>query len=96
MAKAFGAIISAIFFVWFFYGGGLEKQASSEMTKITHQVAADMHAQYQIAARNGSPIDVCVQAGLVSAALLQAKDEEKYRDWKRVEERDCARAGVPR
>jgi len=34
--------------------------------------------QYEIAARHGGAIDVCVQAGLVTAAYLQAKDESHY------------------
>jgi hypothetical protein len=50
--------------------------------------------RYEIAKGSGSAMDVCVQAGLVSAAFLQAKDEDSYGRWKETEKADCARAGV--
>jgi hypothetical protein len=28
-------------------------------------------------------------AGIVAAAFLQAKDEQKYREWREVEKQDC-------
>ena len=46
------------------------------------------------ARRNGTPMDVCVQAGLVSAAYLQAQDETGYKRAKETEKADCARAGL--
>lgn len=73
----------------------VEKQAAQNMQNITNQVAADAVKQYWIAKRNGTPIDICVQAGLVSAAYLQAQAESKYREWKGTQTLDCARAGVP-
>lgn len=68
---------------WYFWGGGIEKK-----------VAQDAIKQYEIAKRGGSAIDVCVQAGIVSASFLQAKDESNYQQWKEQEERDCRRAGI--
>lgn len=65
------------------------------MADIHSQVAADAVAQYEIAKRQGDPIQVCVQAGLVSAAYLQAKDEPHYMAAKTTEKADCARAGMP-
>ncbi|MCB9978566.1 MAG: hypothetical protein H6862_03030 [Rhodospirillales bacterium] len=82
--------------LWYLFGGGLEQQAAKNLQGIKNQVAADAVAQYEIARRHGSAVDRCVQAGLVSAALLQAHDEANYRRWKAVEESDCASAGVPR
>jgi hypothetical protein len=35
-----------------------------------------------------------VQAGIVSAAFLQAQDETNYQKWKTIEKNDCARAGI--
>lgn len=73
----------------------IEKQAAQNMQKITNQVATDSVKQYEIAKRNGAtPIDICVQAGLVSAAYLQAQDESNYRKWKGIEKFDCESAGV--
>lgn len=63
---------------------------------IQMQVAADAMEQYKIAKKHGSAIDACVSAGLVSAALLQAKQESLYQQWKQIENQDCARAGLPR
>jgi hypothetical protein len=58
-------------------------------------VVDDSVAQYDIAKRNGTRIDACVHAGMVSAAMLQAKDEAGFKKWKATEKADCRRAGVP-
>jgi hypothetical protein len=57
-------------------------------------VATDFEEQYMIAKRQGNKIQICVQAGLVAAGYLQAKDEEKYRVWKATERNNCAAAGM--
>lgn len=66
------------------------------MRGITTKVAADAVDQYNIAAREGDRMQICVQAGMVSAAYLQAQDEANYRAWKKTEKSACARAGMPR
>lgn len=58
------------------------------------QVASDAIDQYNIAKKQGDAMQICVQAGMVTAALLQAKDEEHYNQWKKIEKADCRRAGV--
>lgn len=58
------------------------------------KVARDEVEKYEIAKRNGSPIDICVQAMMVSAAYLQAKDELNYKLAKQTEKEACARANV--
>jgi len=70
---------------WFVFGGGAQKQVASDFTK-----------QYDIAKSQGDPIQICVQAGFVSAAYLAAKDDAQYKSWKEIEKKDCQRAGVPR
>lgn len=94
--QAIVSILGVIVVAWYFFGGGLEKQAANNLQKIHNQVANDAVKQYEIAKRNGSPIDVCVQAGMVSAAYLQAKDETNYPRWKQTEKSDCERAGLSR
>ena len=89
-------VIIVVGVVWFFFGGGLEKQAAKDMNNIYNQVANDAVKQYEMVRRSGTPIDVCVQAGLVSASYLQAKDESNYQRWKQKEGADCAHAGVPK
>jgi predicted GNAT family acetyltransferase len=72
-----------------------ETKVSKSLGGIYEKVANDAVDQYQIAKRGGSVIDICVQAGFVSAAYLQAKDEANYQKWKEIEKVDCAAAGVP-
>ena len=48
----------------------------------------------EIVKRSGAPMDVCVRAGLVAEAYLQANDEGNYKHWKAIEKKDCAAAGL--
>jgi hypothetical protein len=64
--------------------------------KLADEVATDAVTRYGIAKRNGSSTAVCVQAGLVAAAYLQAKNEKEYRKWTEIEKADCERAGIDR
>ena len=79
------SVVVAIGLLWYFFGGGLN-----------NSVAKDFEKQYEMSVRSGSAIDVCVHAGLVSAAYLQAHDESNYQRWKQNESLDCARAGLPK
>ena len=90
-----GGLVLAGIGLWWYFGGPLDHHVASEMSKIEHQVAADAVNQYNIAKRQGDAMQICVQAGFVSAAYLQAKDEQNYQAWKRTEATDCKRAGVP-
>jgi len=67
----------------------------SMMQDTEDQVASDAVTQYNITARSGSATDRCVQAGIVTAGYLQAKNETKYSSWKAVQRRDCKAAGFP-
>jgi len=89
-------ILVVIGMAWYFFGGGLERQVATNMSNIEQQVAADAVKQYNIAKSSGKAMDACVQAGLVSAAYLQAKDQGNYQSWKAIEDSDCRAAGVPR
>jgi len=62
-----------------------DKSAESAVRKY-QRVLHDQHS---------TQVDVCVQAGLVSSAYLQAQDEMNYKKWKAIQKSDCARAGVP-
>lgn len=96
-------VIRVIFWVvfagimyWYYYGGGLEKQVADEMQKIEKQVALDAEKQYEIAKNQGDKMQIYVQASLVSAAYLQAKDEYNYQKWKSIEESAAREAGMSR
>lgn len=79
---------------WYYFGGGLDQQAAQELDKIEDQVAMDSVRQYNLAQQSGDRISICVQAGMVSAAYLQAEDQTNYLKWKDVEKADCAKAGL--
>lgn len=63
---------------------------------IQDRVATDAVQRYEIVKRAGEPVEVCVHAGRVAAAYLQAKNETKYQQWKEIERADCARSGMPK
>jgi hypothetical protein len=97
-SKAIRGIIGIVIFLgilWFFFGGGLEHKAASDMQKIENQVAEDAVKQYEIAKRQGDKTQIYVQAGMVAAAYLQAKDEENYKKWKDIETQAGKAAGMP-
>ena len=87
-------VISAIL-IWFVYGGGIKKQASTNMDSAYQKVSDDAVAQYNIAKAQGDKIQICVQAGFVSAAYLQAQNQSSYNNWKDIQKMDCERAGIP-
>ena len=92
------AVLAVVVFgglAWFYFGGGLEQQTANRMDDIYKKVASDAVDQYNITKRNGTAIDTCVHAGLVSAAYLQGKDEANYKIWKATEAADCKAAGMP-
>jgi hypothetical protein len=78
--------------------GAAKAVASADelMQQAEKKVATDAVAQYEIAQKSGDKIQICVQAGFVSAAYLQAKNEPKYLEWKGIEKTDCAAAGIPK
>jgi hypothetical protein len=76
--QALWALVVAGAAIWYFWGGGLEDQ-----------VASDSIETYKIAKRSGDEMQACVHAGIVSAAFLQSKNEEKYRQWQKTEKEDC-------
>lgn len=81
-------------FVWEVQPTGFGFLAQARMQNISKEVATDAVNQYQMTARQGNPIQLCVQAGLVVASYLQANDEPNYRRWQQIERADCARAGI--
>ncbi len=89
-------IIAIIFIVI----GGISSSFSelsleTDLKNIENQVVEDAIEQYNIAARQGDEIQICVQAGFVTAALLQAKDEVRYNEWKEIERKACEYLGRP-
>jgi len=83
--------------LWYFFGGGFIQTSKKTVDDIYGQVSRDAVTQYKMVKRNGAtPVEVCVQAGMVSTAFLQAKDELNYKRWADQERSDCAKAGMPK
>lgn len=73
---------------------GCDAAVDAQMDNTYDKVSEDMVAQYEIAKKQGDKMQTCVQAGMVSAAYLQAQDEAKYNEWKAIEKTDCKAAGI--
>jgi hypothetical protein len=65
------------------------------MARIERQVVNDQIEQLKITLKHGSPMETCVQAEMVTAALLQAKDEAGYAEWKKLQRKARKAAGLP-
>lgn len=88
-------VISVLIFTLLF--AGCDALVNSQLNEIESKVADDAENQYRMVVDNGgSAIERCVQAGMVSAAWLQAENQEKYAHSKVLENLDCANAGLPR
>ena len=97
--KRVGIVLGLVLVIaatWIYGMGGLSggTTRSSFEQNVYEKVSSDAVDQYNIAKRQGDPIQVCVQAGMVSAAYLQEKNESSYQQWKATEKADCARAGM--
>lgn len=73
---------------------GCDAAVDAQMDSTYDKVSEDMVTQYEIAKKQGDAMQTCVQAGMVSAAYLQAQDEAKYNEWKATEKEDCKAAGI--
>lgn len=88
------AVIIGFLIIWYFLTKGIETQSVQTMDDLKQKVAADFVEQYDIAKQQGDKVQICVQAGIVSAGFLQAKDAVNYQKWKDIEKADCAKAGI--
>jgi predicted Zn finger-like uncharacterized protein len=94
-ARVLLGLLIALGAIWWLATGGFIQQTTTGVQLIYDKVAQDAVKQYEIAKRQGDPMQICVQAGFVSAAYLQAQNEPDYRRWKRTQSDDCQRAGIP-
>ena len=90
-------VIIGLLIAWAFISSMGNKPTTTAVSteqQIYDTVANDAVEQYQIATRQGDKMQICVQAGFVSAAYLQAKDEANYNEWKKIEKVRCETAGI--
>lgn len=72
-------------------------RSDDRLQAIRAQVAIDAVKRFTIVERNGgSAMDLCVQAGSVTAALLQAEQADLYRKWLEIRRSACHHAGIRR
>lgn len=93
-ALAVIVLIALVLTISLYFGGRLTKQAA-ETNETRKQMAESAVEQYRMMSHHGAASDRCVQAGMVVAAYLQAKDDSHYQAWKRTLVADCTLAGVP-
>lgn len=80
--------------IWYFWGGGIEKQTATAVADVQQSIAADITQQYEIVKRQGSATDICMHANIVASSYLGAKDEVNYGKWKQIARSDCKVAGI--
>jgi hypothetical protein len=59
------------------------------VTTPEQQVVAQMIGRYRMALSGGTYGDLCVQAGMVKAAMLHAADQQGYTNWTQQERTVC-------
>ncbi|MCO4101077.1 MAG: hypothetical protein HEQ38_20490 [Gemmatimonas sp.] len=86
MAGALGAWV---------YFDAFPRLAADQRAQIEEQVTIDAMQQLNTAISGGaSDTQICVYAQMVSAAIIQAKDSARLKEFKPTEERLCAAAGL--
>jgi hypothetical protein len=76
-------------------GGCSSPSPEASLKNLKDATALDLAEQFHIASKNGAkPMELCVQAGVVKAAYLQAKDEKQYQVWTALEDISCEEAGI--
>lgn len=80
--------------VWYFWGGGFEKQTATTVVDIQRSIASDIAQQYEIVKRQGSMTDRCMHANMVAGSYLGAKDEANYAKWTQIAKIDCNVVGI--
>lgn len=74
---------------------GCTSPEQKELEDVHREVIKDAIAQYEAIKKSDDKIEVCVYAGMVTAAYVQANNEKEAKKWKDIEDVDCKRAGIP-
>ncbi|EGW22135.1 hypothetical protein [Methylobacter tundripaludum] len=87
-ANIIGAIASCLYLI-----SGYSQADALQDTY--YKAISDSLERYEIVKRSGTPMDICVQATVITSSYLNAKDEPNFIQWKKIKKDDCSRAGVP-
>lgn len=74
---------------------GCTSPEEKQLQDIQQQVTKDAIAQYEAVKKNNDKIEICVYAGIVTAAYTQANNQAEADKWKIIEDQDCKKAGIP-
>lgn len=74
---------------------GCTSPEEKEQQDIHQQVIKDAIAQYETVQKTNDKIEICVYAGMVTAAYTQANNQNEAKKWKVIEDQDCKKAGIP-
>lgn len=72
----------------------LDEGTKKVEAELNQKIIDEAIAQYQIVARAELKQEMCLRAGVVVEAHLQAKQEADWRIWKQIQYRDCKKAGI--
>lgn len=93
---AAGSLVVSAAVIGGLWGGGLPLLAGKQQEVIEQQVVLDAMRQLNTAIEaKREPVEICVYAQMVSAAMIQAKDSAKLADFTPMEKKFCAAAGMP-
>lgn len=95
IGAAFGFFAAALALVILVALVGERQESTTTVGDLQNRAAVQAVQEYEIVRRNGTAADACLRAGNAAEAFLQLRDETRYRTWKRVEQAECSRAGVP-
>jgi hypothetical protein len=92
--KKFFTFVAFVLWAWFLWpiiraSDPKSPEAKQYISKIHNQVAEDAVKQFELSMKGKNLAEICVHAGIVVAAYLQAKDEKNYLEWKKIEKKAC-------
>lgn len=72
----------------------VDNDVQNQINEMDTKIVNDSIIQYNMTKSGGNKIDICVQAGMVKAAMLYTKNDSGYKQWNAIEKTDCAAAGI--
>jgi len=83
-------IFVAVGILWVvFSDGGSVDNTLEELQEGFADLADDNIEKYELANKGNDVVMKCFHASVAAGLLLQAKDEERYLEWKEREKKDC-------
>lgn len=72
-----------------------KEETQATINSLHEQTARDLEQQYAELQRTGaSQMDLCVRAGFVAEAYLQANASTAFEKWQNIENNHCQKAGL--